>query len=73
MGLDLKLHDTVTGLKLFSTRIRNSGKASIRYSFEAPHTIPVELVPENQWDTRANVAAFARINRFLKDRIVFID
>ncbi len=73
MGSDLKLHDKLTGLKLSATRVKGPVKANIQYSFDAPYPIPGELLPQNCCDTRANIAAFNRINQYLKDRIVLLD
>lgn len=73
MGSDLKLHDRVTGLKMCAIRIKGPVKSSILYSFTAPHPIPAELLPQNCSDTRASIAAFGRINQYLKRQIVFLD
>jgi len=73
MDSDLKLHDKLTGLKLSATRVRGPVRAGIQYSFHAPCPIPPELLPESCGDTRANIAAFNRINQYLKDRIVLLD
>ena len=73
MGSDLKLHDKLTGLKLSASRAKGAVGASIQYSFDAPGPIPRELLPENCCDTRASIAAFNRINQYLKDRIVLLD
>jgi hypothetical protein len=73
MNSDLKLHDKFTGLKMSATRVKGPVKAVFHYSFTAPYPIPAELLPEDSGDSRASIAAFDRINRYLKDRIVLID
>ena len=73
MNSDLKLHDKLTGLKMSATRVKGPVKATFHYSFTAPYPIPAELLPEDCANPRASIAAFDRINRYLKDRIVLID
>ncbi len=73
MGSDLKLHDKLTGLKLSTIRVKGAVRATIQYLFDAPCPIPPDMLPDDSRDTRANIAAFNRINQYLKDRIVLLD
>ncbi|QUD90487.1 hypothetical protein [Phenylobacterium montanum] len=73
MDSELKLHDKLTGLKMRATRVKAEQKSRLHYSFSAPYPIPEELLPADRASARACIAAFGKINAYLKDRIVLID